>query len=93
MDCAVSAGPGDSEERVTDIHSLVVRPDGSLLWSNCDVPARTDQMPEGAHSIACVAPLGTVRLLTYITVGTVCKQSLPLLLCREAELGESCSIW
>jgi hypothetical protein len=34
---------------MTDVHTLVVLPDGNLVWSNCDSPAPSDHMPQGVR--------------------------------------------
>lgn len=56
--CCVPAGLQDAkDERVTDLHSLVVLPDGSLMWSSCDSPAPSKQMPQGVrHRLALLGP-------------------------------------
>lgn len=58
--CSVPAGLQDAkDERVTDLHSLEVKPDGSLMWSSCDSPAPSKQMPQGVHQPA--GPASSVR--------------------------------
>lgn len=34
-------------QRTTDLYTLVVLPDGQLLWSSCDSPAPGAAMPDG----------------------------------------------
>lgn len=33
---------------MTDVHTLVVLANGNLVWSNCDSPAPSNHMPQGA---------------------------------------------
>lgn len=72
-----------SAPRLTDVHSLVVLPHGQLVWSSCDSPAHTDNMPKGGCGRTCADRSDTLCCVSG------CVKTLP---CAEQKTGCSSGV-